>query len=267
MRLVTIEEMRALERATFAAGTSEADLMERAGRAVASAAAGWLVNPRGRMLLVLAGKGNNGGDALIAAHRLAQAHGMVLRVYLADDRGDDPLLAWTRETDVPCAVHGAPGSDAGQLLEWLGEADVVLDGLLGIGARLPLRGAGAENLQVCASAHRPGQRRIAVDVPSGVDADTGQADERAFRADLTLSTGPLKPGLYLHPGAEYAGRVRALDIGLAGLEADAAEPDGATLWRAEAAEVAQLLPGRPDDSHKGTFGKALIIAGSSRYVG
>src|SRR5206468_2764489 len=93
----------------FEAGTSEAELMERAGSAVARAAADWLVTPRGRKLPVLAGKGNNGGDALIAARTLAREHGMAPRVYLASDRGDDPLLAWAREADVPCAIHDRDG--------------------------------------------------------------------------------------------------------------------------------------------------------------
>jgi NAD(P)H-hydrate epimerase len=264
MRLVTTEEMRALERATFDAGTSASALMERAGTAVANAAAEWLVNPRGRTLLVLAGKGNNGGDALIAGRLLAQEHGMVPRIYLASDRGDDPLLAWAREAGVPLAIHQRHQPQARPLREWLRDADVVLDGLLGIGARLPLRGTVREILEACAEVERPGRRQIAVDLPTGVDADTGQADERAFHADLTLSTGPAKPGLFLHPGRACAGRVRPLDIGLAGL---AGESEEAPLWRAEAGDVAQLLPPRPDDSHKGTFGKVLVVAGSRRYVG
>ena len=263
MRLVTVEQMRALERRTFAQGASEAQLMEQAGPAVGRAAAEWLANPRGRTLLVLAGKGNNGGDALIAARLLARASGMAPRVYLAAERADDPLLDWVCEDGAPVAVHGR-----GQPLRaWLREADVVLDGLLGIGVRLPLRGAVAEILAVCAEERPPGQRRIAVDVPSGVDADTGQADAHAFRADLTLSTGPAKPGHFVHPGAACAGRVRALDIGLAREPTEGGDPSGVRIERVEAAEVARLLPARPDDSHKGTFGKALIVAGSRRYVG
>src|SRR6266542_3891456 len=177
MRLVTVSQMRALEQRTFAQGVSEAQLMEQAGTAVGRAAAEWLANPRGRSLLVLAGKGNNGGDALIAARQLAREHGVAARVYLAAERKGDPLLDWARAHDVPVAVHGQNR----QLRSWLRDADVVLDGLLGIGVRLPLRGAVSEILESCAEIRPPGQRRIAVDVPSGVDADTGRADEGAFR--------------------------------------------------------------------------------------
>ncbi|MBI3971634.1 MAG: NAD(P)H-hydrate dehydratase [Chloroflexi bacterium] len=263
MRLVTTAEMRELEQRTFAAGVSEADLMERAGTAVAHAAADWLVNPRGRSLLVLVGKGNNGGDALIAARVLAQRYEMRPRIYLCAERAaGDPLLTWAHELGVPTALHGANGGESeAALREWLADAGVVLDGILGIGGRLPLRGAIAEVLAHCRQIRPPGQRRIAVDVPTGVQSDTGQADERAFEADLTLATGPAKPGLFIYPGAGCAGRVRALDIGLTGAG------EAGTLFRLEASDAARLLPARPDDSHKGTFGTVLVVAGSNRYVG
>ncbi len=275
MRLVTTAEMRALERGVFARGITEAQLMQRAGTAVGRAAGEWLAARGGERLLVLVGKGNNGGDALIAARVLADEFGLQPKLYLAADRGDDPLLAWARERGVPVAIHppapeaGAPAADQEApeaqrlqtLREWLAEAAVVLDGILGIGGRLPLQGALAEILAVCAEVYPRGQRRIAVDVPTGVQSDTGQADDRAFRAHLTLATGPAKPGLFLYPGAACAGRVQPLDIGLH--EADAP----ATLWRTEAADVAQMLPARPDDSHKGTFGKVLVVGASERYIG
>jgi NAD(P)H-hydrate epimerase len=137
---------------------------------------------------------------------------------------------------------------------------VVLDGILGLGGRLPLEGPIAEVLDRCREMAPPQQRRIAVDVPSGVLPDTGAADERAFRAHLTLCTGPAKVGLFIHPGAACAGRVQALEIGL---------PAGGVpaLWRLDEATVAGLLPVRPDDSNKGTYGKVLVVAGSARYVG
>jgi ADP-dependent NAD(P)H-hydrate dehydratase / NAD(P)H-hydrate epimerase len=262
VRLVTVEEMRALERRAMDAGTSEAQLMQNAGRAVADALAAWLPRTQGRTLLVLAGKGNNGGDALIAAERLVRRHGMTARIYLLADRANDPLLAWARDSegDVPVEVHAAAALKT--LRACLSEADVVLDGILGIGARLPLTGAIAEILAAVRAAGRAGQRRVAVDVPTGVDADSGRADEHAFRADLTLATGPAKPGLFVHPGAECAGRVQALDIGLG--EDPAREGQ---LRRLDAATVAGLLPPRPDDSHKGTYGKVLVIGGSARYTG
>ncbi|HEU5316754.1 MAG TPA: NAD(P)H-hydrate dehydratase [Chloroflexota bacterium] len=256
---MTVAEMRALERATFAAGVSEARLMDQAGSAVADALAAWLPRTERRTLLALVGKGNNGGDALIAARRLHERCGMTVRLYLLSDRAADPLLEWAEAGGAERAVH-SPRSGA-RLRAWLEEADVVLDGVLGIGARLPLGGALASVLETV-DRHRPtGQRRVAVDVPTGVDADTGRADARAFRADLTLVTGPAKPGLLIHPGAAHAGRVVPLDIGLR------ADASGDRLARLDDAQVASLLPARRDDSHKGTYGKLLVVAGSARYTG
>ena len=251
-------QMRALERDTFAAGMGEAQLMEQAGHAVADALASWLPRTERRTLLVLVGKGNNGGDALIAARRLHERAGMAVRLCLLADRGRDPWSEWAEVSGVGRVVHSPRNGE--RLERWLDEADVVLDGLLGIGARLPLSGALATMLQTVAERRPAGQRRVAIDVPTGVDADTGRADARAFRADVTLATGPAKSGTLIHPGAEYAGRVVPLSIGLRREPLD-------DVARIGPREAAAFLPPRPDDSHKGTYGKVLVIAGSERYTG
>lgn len=261
MRLVTTAEMRDLEQRAVSRGVSEAALMERAGTGVAHGAADWLGKVQGRRLLTLAGAGHNGGDAIIATRVLSAQHGAEPRLFLTADRGADPLLEWARQAGVPLTTISAPGGGLETLRRWIAEADVVLDGVLGIGGRLPLHGEIAAVLQACRDVAPRGQRRIAVDVPTGVQSDTGQADQRAFRAQLTLATGPAKPGLFIHPGAEHAGRVRAVDIGLQAT--DEAPP----VMRLEATAVARTLPSRPDDSHKGTYGKVLVVAGSARYVG
>ncbi|HXI19162.1 MAG TPA: NAD(P)H-hydrate dehydratase [Chloroflexota bacterium] len=259
MKVVTVAEMRAAEQHAIAGGTTKETLMERAGSAVAEALAAWLPRTDGRRVLVLVGKGNNGGDALIAARHLQQRHGMRPRLYLIAARPGDPLLRFAAQTGGEVVTHD--GDSHPKLREWLSEADVVLDGGLGIGQRLPLAGAVAEVMAICREVRAPSQRHVSVDVPTGVDADTGRVDECAFAAHLTLATGPAKPGLLLHPGARYAGRVKVLDIGLS----DALADDG--IARLAAAEVASSLPPRPDNSHKGTYGKLLVVAGSARYVG
>src|SRR5262249_28554763 len=109
MRLVTTADMRALERRAFDAGIAEEALMETAGTAVAHAAARWLGPARGRRLLTLVGRGNNGGDALIASRVLAREYGIAPRLLLVAQREADPLLAWAAEAGVPVAVYGSPG--------------------------------------------------------------------------------------------------------------------------------------------------------------
>ncbi|MDQ3700568.1 MAG: bifunctional ADP-dependent NAD(P)H-hydrate dehydratase/NAD(P)H-hydrate epimerase, partial [Chloroflexota bacterium] len=261
MRLVTTAEMRDLEHRAFSRGVSETVLMERAGSGVAHGAADWLGKVRGRCLLTLAGSGHNGGDAIIATRVLRLEYGAEPRLFLTADRGADPLLEWARQAGIPLTTMDAADGGLETLRRWIAEADIVLDGVLGIGGRLPLHGHIAAVLQACRDVAPRRQRRIAVDVPTGVQSDTGQADERAFRAQLTLATGPAKPGLFIHPGAEHAGRVRAVDIGVAAT--DEAPP----VMRLEATAVARALPQRPDDSHKGTYGKVLVVAGSASYVG
>lgn len=257
MKIVTVAEMRAIEQRTFDTGTSEAALLERAGSAVADAVVEYVPRTERRRLLALVGKGNNGADALIAARHLRDRAGMRVTLYLLAARGADPLLE--RFGDAEVVTHSA--RSRARLRALLADADVVLDGILGIGARLPLEGAIADALAECRAVQPRSQRRVAIDVPTGVDASTGAADGVAFHADLTLATGPAKPGLLIHPGAEHAGMVRALEIGL-----DDADTAGA-MRRLDGNSVGAMLPRRPDDSHKGTYGKVLIVGGSERYIG
>src|SRR5687767_11377473 len=143
MKVVTVAEMRALERRTFDSGVSERELMERAGAAIAEATAAYLPRTERRLLLAMVGKGNNGGDALIAARHLRERHGMRVALYLSAERASDPLLEALGDAET--VVHG-PRTKS-RLRALLNDADLVLDGILGIGARLPLTGAIAHILE------------------------------------------------------------------------------------------------------------------------
>ena len=283
-RLVSVAEMRALEQAAFARGITPAELMETAGLAVARVlrrclascpprtahsvapilvAPSWRGTLADQTLLYLVGAGNNGGDGLIVARALAP-YARATWIYLVRDRGDDPLVA---------AAQGAgavvqPGTtDAGlsRLTAWLREASVVVDAILGIGASPPLRGPAKEVLAAVRQARQVARpRTIAVDVPSGIDSDSGQTDPAAFAADTTISTGPAKLGLYLPPAAGLVGQVQSVDLELSA-EALSAVPIRTVL--ATAPVLTAQLPPRPAASHKGTFGKALVIGGCVQYTG
>lgn len=278
-RLVSVAEMRALEQAAFARGTTPAALMETAGLGVARVLRRWLgscragtaqrsVSSRRRALadetlLYLIGSGNNGGDGLIVARALAP-QARATRIYLVRDRGDDPLVAAAQAAG---AVVQPGTTDAGRdrLAAWLREASVVVDAILGIGAAPPLRGPAQEVLAAVRQARRGAwPRTVAVDVPSGIDGDSGQADPVAFAADTTISTGPVKVGLYLPPAAGLAGRIQRVDLELSD-EMLASVPVSAVLATAPA--LAAQLPPRPAASHKGTFGKALVVGGCGQYTG
>ena len=262
MRLVTVAEMQGAEKG---AGVPVSQLMESAGLAVAQEA--WLLlgEVAERRLVVLAGPGNNGGDGLVAARHLREWGGDV-SVYLLKGRDEkDPVFAPLVEAKVPTTTAEKDGKVGYKRLEeLLGGADLVIDALLGTGRARPIEGALAEVLERLRAARGRTlpPRLLAVDVPTGLDGDTGAADPRCVAADATVALGYSKVGLHVLPGAQLAGRVEVVEIGIP----KSVESEGWTeLMTARWARSA--LPERPAEAHKGTFGRALVVAGSPRYVG
>ncbi len=251
-RVVDAAEMRALE----AQAPPGVNLMQNAGQAIAATILRRTGSLGGRSVVVLVGPGDNGGDALIAAARLAAA-GARVTAWASRERPHDPLV--TTATDGGVRLRVWTG-DPRPFTRDIRQASCLLDGLLGIGSSPPLRGPVADLLAALPIV--AGQTRVAIDIPSGIDADTGAADPAAFHAHLTLATGPVKLGALLHPAIEFAGRQIALDIGL---PAAAYAPIRTALIDARTAR--RLLPPRPLDGHKGTFGRLAIVAGSVRYRG
>ncbi|HEX5368379.1 MAG TPA: NAD(P)H-hydrate dehydratase [Dehalococcoidia bacterium] len=258
MKLVNADQMRAIEAAAFAAGATPAGLMETAGVAVAQAVRDHLGGARARRIIVLVGPGNNGGDGLVAARHLYD-EGADVRVYLLTPRiEDDANLQAVRQREIE-VVEVDDGSVARELHTDLSRADAVIDAILGTGRLRPLNGAIAEALDALM------ERRcllFAVDLPSGLDADTGNVDPHCAGADLTLTLGYSKLGLHLLPGSSYAGEVEVLHIGLdEALGADVRVEMMTLDWARKA------LPERPLVSNKGSFGRVMVVAGSINYTG
>jgi len=284
VKIVTVEQMRGIEAASDAAGHTYEAMMQQAGRSVAEAVTARM-EVKGRRVLVLVGPGNNGGDGLVAARHLAQA-GAEVACYLTRARAPerDENLRRLQELEVPCTVTA--DDRAGRLLRRLaGRADVVVDSLLGTGTKLPVKGTVAEVLKkvggvlerraqpappaalvdLSAAPPPPDRTRplvVAVDGPSGLDFDTGALDEAALQADLTVTFAYPKRGHFSFPGAAALGDLVVADIGTD--PALAAEVD---LEVVTSEMVRAWLPDRPADGHKGTFGRALIVAGSTNYTG
>lgn len=264
-KIVTIAEMRAIEAAADRAGVTFAAMMENAGRAVAEAILARLDDLTAHKILVLCGSGNNGGDGLVAAHYLSNA-GARVTVYTARAPDEaDPKVRRLREKSVFLA--DADNDQRGRVLHnLLSSATVVVDAVFGTGARFPLGGASAELLKEAGSALRARVPRpfvAAVDCPSGLNCDTGALDPLSFPADLTVTFAAAKRGHFTFPAADALGELVIADIGL---PADLPEAQvGVELAAAEA--VRGLLPRRPRDAHKGTFGRALVVAGSVAYTG
>lgn len=262
MKLVTAAQMRALEEAAVAAGTPLDDLMEQAGLAVAQEAWLSLGLVEGRRILVLVGPGNNGGDGLVAARHLAEWGADVVAYMLTPRTGDKNYGLLTGAGAAAFVATDDP--DHTFLQQALDGAEMVIDALLGIGRSRPIDGALAELLRrLNAATQRPVPPKIiAVDLPTGIDADSGRADPLAVAADMTVTFGVAKVGLYTLPGSEYAGYIQVIDIGLP-KDAVASVP----LDLLNTAWVRERLPKRPKSSNKGTFGRVLVVAGSTNYPG
>ncbi|APV44883.1 NAD(P)H-hydrate epimerase [Dehalogenimonas formicexedens] len=263
MKLVTAAEMRLLEKRALESGTSFGDLMHNAGRAVASEICGLFDSFPGKKALVLVGPGNNGGDGLVAARFLNDA-GAITHVYLLAPR-DPGDLVYNEALEAgisPIEVE----SDAGfsKLRELLGEADVVVDAIFGTGLGRPIGGASAAALTLVAEARnqRPDMVVIALDLPSGLNADSGEIDDSTLAVDYTITLGYAKRGFFLFPGADYTGQILVADIGIPdGLDDDILSEV------IDEHDVLSILPLRPSDAHKGSFGKVMVVAGSTEFIG
>ena len=258
MKIVTPDEMRRLEQEASRYGLSTDDLMERAGLAIALETGEALGAVAGKRILVLVGPGNNGGDGLVAARHLAR-RGALATLYVVSERREDDTKLHLALDEETFPVNAATDEGYRDLDRVLNSADAVLDAVLGTGRSRPLRGTIREVML------RLSKRKgilIAVDVPTGVDAETGQADPAAPKADLTLALGFPKVGHFLFPAAERVGDLKVLDIGIPQTAAqDVALEMLTPSW------VRDKLPQRHLDGHKGTFGHTLIIGGSANYPG
>ena len=262
MKLVTAAQMRALEQAAVDAGGSLEALMEAAGLAVAQEAWMQLGQLEGRRIAVLVGPGNNGGDGLVAARYLAD-WGAQVRCYALAPR-DDPQWTQTAEAGIPCGSVADDDAGLEALRALLNSAELIIDALLGAGRSRPIEGALAGILEALAAARaqRAGPRLIAVDLPTGIDPDSGLADPLTVAPDETVTFAYPKVGLYTQPGAGLAGDVQTVDIGI-----PAALAGDLTVELVERRDAKALLPERPARSHKGTFGRVLVVAGSAAYPG
>jgi ADP-dependent NAD(P)H-hydrate dehydratase / NAD(P)H-hydrate epimerase len=262
MKIVTVAQMRELERRAVDSGVSEDSLMETAGLSVARRIAQIIDGIRGKRVVVIVGPGNNGGDGMVAARYLADWGGLVT-LYMTSGRRRDDKFEDCRARHVR-VVEAVDDLGHLELASYVSLADVVVDAVLGIGNDRPLNDQLRVVFEELARLKReqPKLKYVALDVPSGLEADSGNTDDACFPATITLTLGAPKVGLYRFPGASYVGNVEVLNIGLPG-ELDGDFP----LELCDEAAVAQLIPERPLDGHKGSFGDLLVVAGSRRFIG
>lgn len=229
MQAVSVAVIRELERRAVAAGIGEAELMERAGRGAAAAIADYAARRPVKRLVIVCGKGNNGGDGRVVARYWRERPGVVIE-------------AWKQP---PAGTEFRDG-------------DLIVDAMLGIGSRGALRSPLAEWVGAINASGLP---VVALDIPTGLDADTGEISGPAVRADLTVTFGLPKLGLFLHAGPGLAGVLRCIDIGLDGDHVES------RLQVFMGRDARRAIAPRSPDCHKNSCGRVLVVAGSAAYPG
>jgi len=264
MKLVSVKEMKSIEREADSNGLTFDQMMENAGQGLAEVINDLLIEDSEREIFGLVGPGNNGGDTLVAMTHLT-ADGWRARAYLVA-RKKDPLVERFEKAGGE-VVFAEEDDKLSSLNAFLQTATIVLDGLLGTGIKLPLKNDFAKILAEGNSIINNIDERpfvVAVDCPSGMDCDTGEAATECIPADLTVTMAAVKQGQLKMPAYALIGDLQVVDIGL---------PDNLNSLNsvqvevAEANRVSTILPDRELTAHKGTFGTALIVAGSINYTG
>jgi ADP-dependent NAD(P)H-hydrate dehydratase / NAD(P)H-hydrate epimerase len=288
IKIVSVEHIRQIEAAADSAGLSYDTMMQNAGHAVALRVIERLGNRSDTRVTVLVGAGNNGGDGLVAGRIIAEETHALVRFYLAKPRSAaDPNFKAVQDANLSVAL-AADDRDGRVLRNMVASADVVVDALFGIGLKLPLRSDATKLLRsvnqalndhqqpeqphgILISPSKPAQVEaypkpyvVAVDCPSGTDCDTGAIDSNTIPADETITFIAAKTGLLEFPAAGVVGH---LSVATIGLPDDFPELKAEQYILADADLATKLLPVRPVNANKGTFGKVMILAGSTKYIG
>lgn len=267
MKAVTAEQMRELDRRTIEEfGTPGEILMERAGKGIANSIirrASW-IGDGCRGVIAVAGRGNNGGDACVAARHLKDA-GIPVELWTTTESqaySGDAEHHFQLMRDSGVTVKELPNvEDWNTSLDCAGK--IIVDGVLGTGARGAARGAAGAAV-TWISRMASANSVVAIDVPSGINADTGEAEGIAVAADWTVTMAMPKSGLLQPVALEYVGNLEVVDIGIPE-KFTATQGSGPDLLTGH--EMAALMPQRKASSHKGSHGSVLVVAGSGKFPG
>ena len=266
MKLVTAKEMKALDvQAQNDYAMPGILLMDNAAQAVAEAVHEALTALEGERVVIFCGGGNNGGDGLGAA-RWLQSYGVSVRAFVVGAALDavqgDAALELAMFTKAGGRVEALSTEDDWVLAELAAsKADVLVDALLGTGFHGELEG---DVLRACELLNKSEKYILAVDIPTGVNADNGAVCEQAVRADHTVTMALVKTGLLLYPGREYCGDIELADISM---PVKLVEDYQSNKYRLTDEIVRELLPLRKANAHKGDAGRVVICAGSPGYTG
>ncbi|MGI8773757.1 MAG: NAD(P)H-hydrate dehydratase [Actinomycetota bacterium] len=252
--LLSPEQMRRADQRCIAAGTPAVELMDRAGRAVARSATALSGRRYGARIVVVCGKGNNGGDGFVAARALA-AEGAAVRCLLVCS--EDEIAGPARSHLERARSSGVPVAAFDEAVVASFEPHLAIDAIFGTGFSGRAEGAAARAIET----FRRIPLVVSVDIPSGVDGSTGACTGEATRADVTVAIAAEKWGTAHPPGSLHAGAVEVVDVGIA---IDLRDVES---WMVEAGDVARMLPRRAPDAHKRSAGSVAVIAGSDAMPG
>jgi len=265
MRVVTAKEMKVLDRAAMEEyGIASIVLMENAGRQVVEVIRGVLREVRDKVITIFIGKGNNGGDGLVIARHLLNMGAEVKVLALADVAeitGDAAvnLEIWQKMGQKIYSLHHSDGINVVRLA--LMNTDLIVDAIYGTGFRGKMGEKVGRIVEVLNGSGKP---IVAVDIPSGLEADTGRVNGPCIQAAHTVTFGLPKLGLILEPGVDYAGQLHVADISIPAVLVERSAPRRYLLTREL---VKEWLPSRPTNAHKGNFGRVLVVAGSRGMTG
>ncbi len=267
MKYVSVEEMISIEKAADAQGHTYQAMMEIAGKGLAEVIQEKYNHLPGKRVTALVGSGNNGGDALVALDYLLSWGWQTSALLFRNRPPQDELIKRVEERGIRILNCSEYPQSKGTIQSEISAAEILLDGVLGTGVKLPIREPLSSLLntvqaQITDSGIKPVV--IAVDCPSGMDCDTGEVDQTCLPANLTVTMAAVKQGLLRFPAVNYVGDLRMVEIGLPpGLS----EVENISREVIESDWVMDILPERSLDAHKGSFGTVLVIAGSENYPG
>ncbi len=286
IKVASVREARGIEAEADRSVLSYKQMMINAGKAASDCLQRHVDITTDMVIIFLIGKGNNGGDGLVMAHDLASRAPADIRLYLLDGRGEGDEHFQVILNDGAAVTLASDDKDGEILEDWVRQADVIVDALFGIGVRLPLQGAASELLRrvndclksreliadssavyPAQPGHTQGRPRpvvFAIDCPSGVDCDSGRSDPNTIAADITITFIAAKPGLFTFPAADKVGDLICSRIGIP-QDLPLLEQIQCVVF--DGALAKSILPHRPLDGHKGTFGKIMLVAGSPNYIG
>ncbi len=262
MKIVNTKQIKSIDRRAIREfGIPGPVLMESAASAVMAEMEKFFDGLRGVRVGIICGRGNNGGDGSALARRL-RVRGIAVRVALLSTfgavKGEAKInLSILRKMDVEI-IENASARSLADIVAW---SDVLVDAMLGVGLSSPLTGIYARAVDMINTAGRP---VVAIDIPTGIDADTGAIRGAAIKADLTVTMVLLKRGLVLHPGAQYAGTVRVADIGI---PPEVIEQEKISMSLLDRDAAWGVIGQRAPDAHKGDFGHLMVVAGSPGKAG